>query len=397
MQVTAEQLPTTQIPELNQELRISTDTATWLAETLHGSMQTKFEFSFDGQELRGEDGGSLDEIFDDAIEEAWAMAEWNPSLLFELRRRLIEREELDDMYQMVEGKRPNTMIVISDFPPELMDATEDVGGYNVNRQPTMMRVITAGKNGILSITSQSLDGSNRKALEAIYAAMGEPVQEGELLSQRIHRDLPADWQDNLAGNLTEVYDASLTEQHGSEWYAGISQQPDRNILNTYDFVLGQQDLIEWFTKEKMADPAGAEKHRYKLAATAKARHERYLRSQNSPEPVSGLVSHNSFVTVDSIANAQVLVRELVREERRAAARGEVFSGCGSTVSTEESLDGSNGDQLDSLGYGNKSKSKSNDEDCEFISRECPQCHAKNVKTRVTKTHITGSCGCSKKK
>jgi hypothetical protein len=40
-------------------------------------------------------------------------------------------------------------------------------------------------------------------------------------------------------------------------------------------------------------------------------------------------------------------------------------------------------------------------DCEFISKECPLCHAKNVKTRVTgisktdKKHIKGSCGCSK--
>jgi hypothetical protein len=34
------------------------------------------------------------------------------------------------------------------------------------------------------------------------------------------------------------------------------------------------------------------------------------------------------------------------------------------------------------------------EDCEFVSKECPVCHAKNVKTRVTKTRITGSCGCS---
>jgi hypothetical protein len=36
-------------------------------------------------------------------------------------------------------------------------------------------------------------------------------------------------------------------------------------------------------------------------------------------------------------------------------------------------------------------------DCEFVSKECPLCHAKNVKTRVTKTHIYGSCGCSKSK
>lgn len=34
-----------------------------------------------------------------------------------------------------------------------------------------------------------------------------------------------------------------------------------------------------------------------------------------------------------------------------------------------------------------------DEDCEFISKSCPMCGEKNVKTKVTKKRITGSCGC----
>ena len=38
---------------------------------------------------------------------------------------------------------------------------------------------------------------------------------------------------------------------------------------------------------------------------------------------------------------------------------------------------------------------SSDNDCEFISKECPECGEKNVKTTVTKNKISGSCGCSK--
>src|SRR6267142_776545 len=86
--------------QLNHELRIRTDTMTWLAETLNGNMRTSFEFSFDGQDLYGEDGGSITEIFDDSVQEAGIIAHENPSLLFELRRRLIEREELDEMKAM---------------------------------------------------------------------------------------------------------------------------------------------------------------------------------------------------------------------------------------------------------------------------------------------------------
>ena len=37
------------------------------------------------------------------------------------------------------------------------------------------------------------------------------------------------------------------------------------------------------------------------------------------------------------------------------------------------------------------------DDCEFISKKCPECGRKNVKTKVTRHRITGSCGCSKSK
>lgn len=38
-----------------------------------------------------------------------------------------------------------------------------------------------------------------------------------------------------------------------------------------------------------------------------------------------------------------------------------------------------------------------DGDCDFISKKCPLCGARNVRTRITKTHIIGSCGCTKRK
>lgn len=44
-----------------------------------------------------------------------------------------------------------------------------------------------------------------------------------------------------------------------------------------------------------------------------------------------------------------------------------------------------------------SDSSEADEDCEFVSKKCPMCGAKNVKTVSTATEIKGSCGCKKKK
>jgi hypothetical protein len=44
--------------------------------------------------------------------------------------------------------------------------------------------------------------------------------------------------------------------------------------------------------------------------------------------------------------------------------------------------------------GKGSKSNSSDlEDCDFVSKECPKCHKKNVKTTVRKGKYYGACGC----
>jgi hypothetical protein len=402
MELTTEKLPLSHIShELDQELRYANDTETWMAEMLYGSMRTSFDFSYDGSVLRSKDGGSMDEVFDDAIESAQLIAYENPSLLFELRRRLIERGELDDMQAMVngelytdDGEQVNTIVVISDFPPELMEATEDVGGYNASRKQAMLRVITL-KDGEVEVLTQSLDGSNREALEAVSRKVGKIPEEGELLSQRINLNLPPEWQPKLADNLTDTYDESLAEQLGGSWHAGIRQPDNRAYINTYEFARSQTDLIDWFAKEKAADPIGAESLRFQLAATAKARYERFIKDQSRADIVMGNVAPESLINIRYISGAHPsLAQELLREGQKAAERGETFSGCGVTVTAQESVSLSvAGSIARELGYGNKSSSKS-DEDCEYISKECPSCHEKNVKTYETKTHITGKCGCS---
>ncbi len=374
--------------QLNQELRIRTDTETWLAETLNGNMRTTFEFSFDGQELHGEDSGGLTEVFDDSIREAKVIAQENPSLLFELRRRLIEREELDEMKAMASGELgdTNTIVVVSDFPPELMASKQDVGRYNTNRKQTMLRVITLEQDSVC-ITTQSLDGSNRQALEAIYNKLGQQPEPGELLGQRIHLDnLPAQWQPQLIDNLTDTYDNSLREQFGGEWYGGRKPADDRN---TYDFVRNQRDLIDWFTRQKLTDPIAAEKQRFKLAATAEARFGLYSKGLSKPEMVPGTIAPESFITMPSIVNGQSLQVEMARAEHRASRLGKTYSGCGASVSAEIEDGLSTGDQIGNSGYGNKSGSD------RYGSRKfkCPNGH-ENTRPRNQLLDKCGKCGVS---
>jgi hypothetical protein len=338
MQTIAEQLQTNQNQEqFDQRERIWNDTETWLAEALNGSMQTTFEYRFDGKELYGEDGGELGEIFDDAIETAELIANKNPNLLFELRRRLIERDEYDDMLAMARGEAENTMVVLSDFPPELMDSSHDVGGYNAGRKQTMMRVISKTEAGVIKMTTQSLDGSDRTALESIYHQLGALPQEGELLEQRIMLDLPHEWQSQLATNLTDVYDASLAEQKGGAWHAGIQQNIQHSQLNTYEFVQAQQDLVEWFVEAKLQDPEAAEKLRYNLAATAAQRLESFHKDPDTA----------AVISMPNSVPLHILASEIENAGARAASQGKVFSGCGASVGIKN--------ELDELGFGNNTE------------------------------------------
>lgn len=384
MAVAAEQINQNYIEEVNHYDRIRNDTETWAAEALNGSMRTTFEYSFDGTELYAEDGGELGVIFDDAIEAAAQIVQDCPTLLFELRRRLIERGELTDMVRMARGELPNTMIVTSDYPPELMGVSDDVGGYNGSRKQTMLRIITL-QNGKIRTITQSLDGSNRQALEAIYGSLNEVPKEGELLGQRIHKQLSQQDQDQLVDKSINVYDDSLAEQHGGYWHAGYRQPDARAHTNTYEFASDQTDLIDLFVKAKLAEPVAAERLRFKLAATMHERYENYLRGKSNVNMSPASLAVGSLYALQPNPH---LYMEMEQATEKAVSRNMSFSGCGASVSAESLAEG----QLSESGYGNKTTDK-----CEFISKSCPMCKAKNVKTKVTKTQISGSCGCSKKR
>lgn len=371
-----ETLKETHQPYFDHEMRHRHDAETWLAEVLDGRMVTQFSYNYDptNNELYAEDGSGLTEIFKTAISDAEKLAQKNPNLGFELRRRHLEDDEREDMLGMMQGGS-NTMVVVSDFPAELMNATEDVGGYNVSRKQTMLRIITRGEDNNLTIKSLSLDGSNRAALEKIYEHFGLAAEDGELLGQRIYEDLDPYQQEFLSDSLVNIYDESIQEQFGGEWRAG-RRQPD-NPINTYDFVCAQTDLIDHYVEQKNNPTLDGEMLQFAVAAEME---RRWLESEQVPgdgQPQPKLIG----------PSVRDFEHQLWLSAMSARAEGKVYSGCGASVGGAEG-------EMGQLGYGNKANSES-DQECEFISKKCPECNAKNVKTKVTKTKISGSCGCSK--
>jgi hypothetical protein len=358
------------ISEFDYDIRDRNDAETWLAEVLPGAMRTPFEFTSDGNEIYAEDGGALTPIFRDAIVDAKRLAEKNPKLAFEVRRRKLEEGEKNDMLAMVRGELPNTMIIESDFPPELMHATKDVGGYDVTRKQTMLRVITYS-HGRLKMYSQSLDGSNRQALEAIYTHYGLRPEAGELLGQRIHIDTAEENQPFVIDELTGVHDRNLSARLGGEWRAGRRD----NRQNTYDFVCEQKDLIDRYVTKQQAGEL-TERERYNIAALMA---ERY---GSTIEPTTDHFTRE----IIAAPHMQDLSWQLELAGDRAAATGRMFSGCGASAARANELSAS--EQLDEAGYGNKAET----DDFGSLKFDCPKCKRTNKRPRNKLIPNCQKCG-----
>jgi len=319
--------------ELTPERARYDNLTTWLAETLDGPMFVPIELQFDGHEVYGHDGTPLKQVFGKGLTEAESIVRTGPNLLFELRRRRLELGEYNDMLALAKGDASNTLIVVSDFPAELMDAKADVGGYNVTRKQTMLRVITKASDGTLKIRTQSLDGSDRAGLEAVYGAMGQRPLPVELLGQRMQCDLADADQALIIEHLMGAYDRSMASQYGGQWYAGRpGVKPE-----TYNFVCRQVDLLQSF----LGQSSHTEADMYNLAAACRARFEAGM------TPMVNILRANF--------DPSRIQNELMQAGSNARAEGKVFSACGSTLGDRATTT----QGLEDAGYGNKTKAGEN--------------------------------------
>jgi len=344
-----------EIIDKHREYEAQIDAITQFSELLDGSMLTSFELDFDGQTIYGPDGRALREVTEKAEADAERIVRENPELHFEPRRRKLESEEIELAHAMAREEIPNVMIITSDFPTELKNAKEDVGGYNVTRQQTMLRVLARLPNGKIQMYSKTLDGSNREALEAIYAEFGEQPKPGELLGQRIHRDMSVDEQQVLIDRLTGIYDRSMTAQFGGKWYAG--RRP-ADVRNTYDFVCTQHDLVNESVRLTLNNQL-TDDLMYDLAATMQ---KRFANAKQ------GVISIMPRQTAPDLA---LLHHEIQLAGAAARQQGVTFSACGGTL-RGNGYDTTTENLMSEAGYGNKAE----DED-EFgpLTFECTNGHS----------------------
>lgn len=338
------------------------DAITQFAELVDGSMRTEFELTSDGQDVYGPDGRSLIQTGHASLEQAEAEAKKRPELAFEVDRRRVELDEIYAIVDMVNGEDANTMFLTSDFPEALLGTEQDIGGYNVTRKQTMARAVMIDKDKKIKLISQTLDGSNRQALDAVHADFGFQTAPGELLGQRRLMKLSSDEQAGIMDRTVQTYDRSMAEQQGGEWYAG--RRP-ADYRNTYDFVCAQTDLIQECVQLRVKGELTDSKM-YNLAAAMQKRFS--LNKQHNIE----------FLPQTVAVNPAMLQQEIMMAGTEARQRGQSFSACGGTLRAE-GLDLSTESLMKEAGYGNSDENADEDK-YGSLTFKCPKGH-KNTRPR----------------
>lgn len=335
------------------------DTATKAAEAIDGVMHSEFPLGFNGSDIYSRRDGTLfGEMMKNSLEEASQVVDNNPNAAFILRRTEIENQELPIMIDMINGQAPNTMVVISDYPEELIGADESIGGYNVDRQLAMLRIVTVDDMGETNLVSHSLDLSDRKGLEAIYDYFGIKPEPGELLGQRINVDLPSDLQGQLSDVLVKVYDNKLAELHGGEWHSGKVSDKFKDKINTYDFVVQQRDILTpYINSESYGDP----NNEYGLMQLLKVRYKQLLKPANLKKQYA--VSQATHMPMSDYQMQAVLHQAAID----GAREGSIFYACGGAMKAAEN-------DYDAAGYsGNKSKEELSWHGGKIKSGTCVNC------------------------
>lgn len=365
------------------------DAVTEFAELVDGQMYTDLELTYDGEDLYGPDGRSLTDSAVKGLEKAKEAAAKNPNLGFEVERRGTELEEIEEAKDMVKDylngtSQENTLVITSDYPLALQSAGAKAPGYNDERQQAMDRIIAIGPDGKITLHSQTLDASNRQALEAMDQAIGFETQPGEMLGQRRRLALASGEQSTLSHRRRDIYDRKMAAQLGGEWFAGRRPVDYRN---TYEFVCQpqQRDLVDTYVSLKLGDNL-TDSIMYDLAATMNARFARYKADKKTAdEQVHNLSSLSVPARPEHVPSG--LYDEIRAEGMLARRAGKEFVACGSTWKAEGSDDSTDA-QLENAGYGTE-PSKEWHGGKVHKNAKCVSC--KKVKDEVGACHICKNC------
>jgi hypothetical protein len=241
--------------------RLKTDQITEASERLNGAMENVFEYSYANGDLNFQ-GQPLRPIFDNGIRVAEELARMRPQFMVELQRRYIERQQLDEQIELlrnVDWQDPLVLVHISPTPDAVLKDDVDLNAYDKERKKIMIRITEPTVDGA-KVTSMSLDGNDRVALQAVGDFFGVDIPDTasseDILGMHFLAEKSQFADDRPAKVLRKRYDMAMQMQYGGEWYAG---RRDSNVLNTMQKITAYPELVEkhveeiWEIKQRLGE------------------------------------------------------------------------------------------------------------------------------------------------
>ncbi len=339
--------------------------------------------------------------------------------------------------QMAQGKTDyNTRIVISPFPEEAAEESGDEYWRDIGYVPHLKRgfvqLYFADEKGALA-GSLSFDGCDKQHLRNVFERRGVEIPEDEVTDNWLQYAIT----DNLSLEEAQELATEIANESGSSEYT--------KTTNTVEVTGEQQEVMEAVFSESYVEAAeslyrgtqtpGLRKQVLEFADNAQHFNSYYqvalysmqangdkfsdsdfrvmhellvystieaLRAQHARKEASSTYEYSDesielpdmqteLVQSEKLHNIQSMLSDFGAE---GARNNRVYSACGLSISPGNNKEG----DADMPGSPQSAfASHDKDRDCEFISKQCPECGERNVKTKVTKHRITGSCGCSVKK
>lgn len=381
---------------------------------------------------------SISDMTESGVICAEERAEKDPHFLPQLIRTYRDHENALIVDQMARGETEyNTRIVVSPFPEEA--AVQSGSNYweNIGYVPHLKRgfvwVWFADQEGVVA-GSLSFDGSNKERLREVFSGQGIDIPKSEVtdnwLRYPITRTLSKDEAKQLALKIAAkasspeykkttntvditsehrlIMDRVFNESyvHACESHAKGRQTPEARKLifqladkaNSFGDRYATALYRMRANEKKFTDDDMIVLHEMLVYSTIEMMRALHI-EKNKPIYDDGIVYQNNasrFAHTQSVMDPVAFQRALGGFGAEGARNNRTYSACGLSISLGGETREDDGDNLQSVSRG-FSQAESEDGDCTFVSKRCPKCGAKNVLTKVTKTRITGSCGCSKRK
>ncbi len=341
----------------------------------------------------------------------------------------------------------NTRIVCSPFPEEAAAQAGNKYWQNIGYVPHLRRgfvqLYYATETEVIT-GSLSFDGSSKDHLRTILGRYGIEVPEGETtdnwLQYAITGNMSEDQAKELAIEIANESDTfpdkktntvDVTREHGAivdqvfnESYVPACESLARGYQtkDTRDLVITFTDKAQSFNQhyqtalyrmrvnpDEFTNEDFIVLHELVIYSTIEMMRALHIEKIVTPTHNHAPQSRALYLQTMSGPEFQSVLSGFGAV---GAKNGRAYSACGLAISAGEDAATAGNNMVDSPQTtfggidkeGQKKERGGEDGDCEFISKECPMCGEKNVKTTVKKIkwgpkkgkkHISGDCGCSK--